>query len=245
MPLSRMRDDAARLDDFRLTSTVEIQGVLRRLVDSRAMVTLSTPGGASYTTILWAADASRGIVCFSAEDGDLRLQRLLESDEIVAVAYLDSIKVQFDVDGAVQVRGGETAINATYPQEVFRFQRRSSFRVKPLASNSPMAVLHHPAQPDKPMNLRILDISLGGVALSLPRDVPMLAAGVEVRHCVLELDADTQLRVGLVVHHVSVLNPEQQAARLGCEIVGLHGSDERALQQYINQTQKRRAALSQ
>lgn len=231
------------LDDYRISSAVEIQAILRQLLDGHAIVTLSAPGGVSYTTMLWAVDAARGIVCFSAESNDARLQPLLESDEIVAVAYLDSIKVQFDIDGLVQVRGDNTALNARYPSEVYRFQRRSSFRVRPLMSNAPVAHLRHPAVPDLELSLRILDISLGGVALALPKDVPMPAAGSRIQHCLLELDADTQLDITLTIHHVSVLNQDTQA-RLGCELTDLQGGDERALQHYINQTQKRRHALS-
>jgi c-di-GMP-binding flagellar brake protein YcgR len=94
------------------------------------------------------------------------------------------------------------------------------------------------------LSLRILDISLGGVALALPHDVPMLPAGVSLRRCLLELDSETHLDVDLVVHHISVLQPEAHGARLGCEMVGLQNDDERALQHYINQTQKRRNALT-
>lgn len=244
MPLGLMRERDDNLDDFRISSAVEIQAILRQLLDSNAMITLSSPNGISYTTMLWAVDSTRGVICFSAESNDPRLQQLLESNEIVAAAYLDSIKVQFDVDGAVQVRGGDTALNASYPRVIYRFQRRSSFRVKPLLSNSPVAHFRHPAMPDMQLSLRILDISLGGVALSLPKDVPMVAAGINIRHCLLELDADTQIDTSLTIHHVTVLNPENLGARLGCELVGLHGSDERALQNYINQTQKRRIALT-
>lgn len=242
MPLGLMREQED-LDDFRISSAVEIQAVLRKLLETNTMVTLSSPGGASYTTLLWAVDTTRGIICFSAESGDPRLQQLLESDEIVAVAYLDSIKVQFDVEGAVQVRGGDTALNANFPSQIFRFQRRSSFRVKPLLSHTPTAHFRHPALPDMQLSLRILDVSLGGVALALPKDVPSVGAGIHIRRCLLELDADTQLDVGVTIHHVTVLN-ENQGARLGCEIEGLHGSDERALQNYINQTQKRRNAMT-
>jgi c-di-GMP-binding flagellar brake protein YcgR len=241
-PLGLMREDDS-LDDFRIVSAVEIQAILRQLLETHTMVTLSSPGGASYTTLLWAVDTSRGVICFSAESGDPRLQQLLDSNEIVAVAYLDSIKVQFDLEGAVQVRGGDTALNANFPRELYRFQRRSSFRVKPLLSNAPTAHFRHPALPDMQLSLRILDISLGGVALAVPKDVPSIAAGIHIRRCLLELDADTHLDVGLSIHHVTVLN-ESQGARLGCEIEGLHGSDERALQNYINQTQKRRNAMA-
>ena len=107
MPLGQMRGQQD-LDDFRITSAVEIQAILRQLLERNTMVTLSIPSGASYTTLMWAVDPTRGIICFSAEASDPRLQQLLLSDEIVAVAYLDSIKVQFDVDGAVQVRGNKS-----------------------------------------------------------------------------------------------------------------------------------------
>jgi flagellar brake protein len=234
----------ATLDDFRITSPIEIQALLKQLLEHNIMVTLSGPCGVSYTTLLWAADAPRGVMSFSAESNDQRLQQLLESGEIVAVAYLDSIKVQFDVEGAVLVRGGNTAINARYPDQFYRFQRRSTFRVKPLGGSLPKATLRHPAKPDIQLDLRVLDISLGGVALFFPDTAPMLQVGSTVRHTQLVLDEETVLDVDLMIHHVSVMNPESRGARLGCEILNLHGSDERALQHFINQTQKRRAAIA-
>lgn len=231
------------LDDFRITSVIEIKALLKQLMETNTMVTLSGPGGSAYTTLLWTVDDARGVISFSAEANDQRLQQLLEGGELVAVAYLDSIKVQFDVDGVVLVRGAHTAVNARYPRHFFRFQRRSFFRVRPLSGNMPCAQFRHPAIPDMSVSLRVLDISLGGVALFLPDNVPMLAAGCTLRHCQLVLDDETLLDVDLVLHHVSVMNPESKGARLGCEIQNLHGNDERALQGYINQTQKRRLAL--
>ncbi len=233
-------------DDFRITSAAERQAIFRQLIDTNTMVTLSGPGGHSYTTMMWQADPERGVISLSADSGDPRLTPLLNTDEVVAVAYLDSIKVQFDIDGAVQVRGSQTALNAHYPEFIYRFQRRSFFRVKPLISSAPVAHFRHPGMPDMNMSLSIADVSLGGVALTLPADVPTVPAGVVLDGCTLELDADTQIDVVLMVHHVTVLdhNTGKHHARLGCEIVDLDGLDERALQHYINQTQKRRNALT-
>lgn len=233
------------LDEYRITSAVEVDDLLKRLLNANALMTLSGPGGTSYTTMLWAVDSTRGIVCFSAEPGDPRLQALLETEEVVAVGYLDSIKVQFDLDGVVQVHGnnGTAALNAQYPRVLYRFQRRSSFRVKPLVSNSPTARMRHPALPDMQIELRVLDISLGGVALFLPHNIPMVSAGVKIGQCFLDLDSETQLEMGLIIHHVSVINPESQGARLGCELINVDRGTERALQQYVDQTQKRRLAL--
>lgn len=238
------RANPADLDDYRITSTVEVQDLLQQLVDKRALVTLSGPHGESYTTLLWSIDAARQIVCFSAEDDDARLQGMLETGEISAVAYLDSIKLQFELEGVVQVHGGHhKALNARYPRVVYRFQRRSAYRVQPLVTKSPVARLRHPGMPDMQLSLRVLDVSLSGVALFLPDDVPMIPAGVRIGQCLLELDDDTQLEAGLVIHHVTAIHPESRGVRLGCELLDLAWND-RTLQHYINQTQKRRLALS-
>jgi c-di-GMP-binding flagellar brake protein YcgR len=234
------------MDEYRITTAIEVDDLLKRLLNANALMTLSGPGGTSYTTMLWSVDSTRGIVCFSAEPGDPRLQALLETEEVVAVGYLDSIKLQFDLDGVVQVHGnnGTAALNAQYPRVLYRFQRRSSFRVKPLISNCPVARMRHPALPDMQLDLRVLDISLGGVALFLPHNVPMVTAGVKIGQCFLDLDSDTRLEMGLVIHHVSIINPESQGARLGCELINVNRDTERALQQYVDQTQKRRLALA-
>lgn len=241
MPGSRAA--TAELDDYRITSEVEVQAYLQQLLDARALVTLSGPNGDSYTTLMWSADNGRHTLCFSAEDGDARLDALLESGEIVAVAYLDSIKLQFDLEGVVHVKGGHhAALNARYPKVLFRFQRRSAFRVQPLAAKSPVACFRHPAMPDMQLALRILDVSLSGVALFLPDNVPMIPAGVKIGQCHLDLDDDTNMEVSLLIHHVTAIHPESKGTRLGCELVGMDWSDRR-LQHYINQTQKRRLAL--
>lgn len=241
MPTSRAAQES--LDDYRIASSVEIQALLAQVQAQRALVTLSSPDGASYTTLLCGIDPRLGLISFSGDGGDDAMQSLLESDEIVAVVYLDRIKVQFDIEGLVHVRGQSEALNARMPQVVFRFQRRSAFRVQPLSSHGPVAEFRHPAMPDMRLSLRVLDVSLSGVALFLPEDVPPIAAGVRIGQCLVRLDADTELDVGLVIHHVTANHPDTRGARLGCELTQLQGSD-RSLQHYIHQTQKRRSALT-
>ncbi len=243
--MSAVKGSHANLDDYRITSAVEIQALLKQLLESNTLVTLSGPQGANHTTLLLTVDASRGVVCFSAEADDPSLTSLLESDEVVATAYLDSIKVQFDIEGLVLVHGGRnSALNAEYPKTVYRFQRRDAFRVKPFSSHSPQAQFRHPGMSDMPLTLRILDVSLGGMALFLPESIPMIEAGSKIGRCIVDLDGDTRIEAGMAIHHVTVLHPEYHGARLGCEFFGMDGGTMRTLQHYINQTQKRRSALS-
>ena len=89
-----------------------------------------------------------------------------------------------------------------------------------------------------------LDLSIGGCALFLPHDVPSLDPGVLMNGVVLELDADTRVSTGLWLQHVTSINPDAHGVRLGCEFVSPSNDGLRALQLYIDQTQKRRRLMA-
>jgi c-di-GMP-binding flagellar brake protein YcgR len=242
--MTGQRMSPTELDDYRITAAAEIQLLVQRLLDERALITLSGPQGDSHMTLLSHADATAGTLSLSADDGDARLDELIESGELTATAYLDRIKIQFDLDGVLQISAPRgRSLRAQWPQVVYRFQRREAFRVLPLSSHAPTAHLQHPTHPERELALRVLDVSLGGVALFLPDDVPMIPAGVKLPHCRLALDDMTSLDVTLVVHHVTAIHPQTRGVRLGCELLDLDRAD-RSLGTYINQTQKRRAALT-
>ena len=68
------------------------------------------------------------------------MQDIVEADECAAVAYLDRIKVQFDVSDLVVVQGHKACVlQARLPHEMFRFQRRNTFRVRTIERTSPTA----------------------------------------------------------------------------------------------------------
>ena len=234
----------AGLDDYRISSPVEVAALLKRLAEANVQVSLSSPGGTSITASLWTVDAKHDMVSFSLLADEPRLDELVESDEATVVGYLDSIKLQFDVSDLVLVhRGSEKALHGSFPKELFRFQRRNGFRVQPMLRTTPVAKLRHPMIPDMQLALRILDVSIGGCALFLPNDVPTLDAGVLMNGVIMDLDADTRVHTGLRLQHVTSLNPESGGVRLGCEMVAPGSEGLRALQRYIDQTQKRRRML--
>lgn len=244
MPLGSMSGASPGLAEFRVEAPGEIFGLLKQLADGNVALTLSTPGAARCTATVWALDPGRGLLCLSAAAGDHQLQELLESDEVVAVGYLESIKLQFDLHDAVLVRNGrDCALNARFPRELYRLQRRGSFRVRPLINTGPTATLLHPVQRDVRLELRVIDVSIGGVALFLPDGTPPIEPGVFLPQVLVELDGDTRLTVGLIVQHVTALHQESRGVRLGCEMQGLNGEGARALQCYIDRTQKRRRLL--
>ena len=232
------------LEDFRISAPPEVMAMLKRLQDGNVLLNLNGSDGAVYTTTLWSVDPARGLISFSAEAESNQVQSLVESADAVAVAYLDSIKLQFDAIGLVVVHNGRNAVlNCAMPRELFRFQRRSGFRVRPLLRSTPTVRVRHPAIHEMSLALRVLDVSIGGCALFLPDDVPPLQPGVVLNGVQMDLDVDTRVGVSLRLQHVTSLNPESRGVRLGCEIVNPSHDVSRALQRYIDQTQKRQRML--
>ena len=140
----------------------------------------------------------------------------------------------------VLVHGNKASVlSCPFPREMFRFQRRNAFRVRPLMRSAPTAKLRHPDMPDTEFSLRVIDISIGGCALFLPDDVPMMNAGVVIGGVRMELDDDTKLDVNLRLQHVTSLNSEARGLRLGFEYIRPGGDTLRTLQRFIDLTQKR------
>ncbi len=245
VPLDAGSDVPGRLSEFSVTTPVEVNSILRQLQDGSVLINLNGSDGASYTTTLWTIDTARGVLSFSADADSNAVQSLVEAEDAVAVSYLDSIKVQFDVGGLVLVRGGRSsAMNCALPRVIYRFQRRSGYRVRPLLRSTPTARVRHPMIPDMTLALRVIDISIGGCALFLPDDVPPLQPGVVLNGVRIELDVDTCLQVSLRLQHVTSLNQDARGVRLGCEVVDPTPDTLRAMQRYIDQTQKRQRALA-
>ncbi|HWP20406.1 MAG TPA: flagellar regulator YcgR PilZN domain-containing protein [Burkholderiaceae bacterium] len=234
------------LDDFRIGDPYEILALLRQMAEMRTVLTIATPGGVSYTTTVWEVDRTRKLVRFAADRVDDHLRRVLDAHDAVAFGYLDGVKVQFEVGRLVhaQSRGDEKVLDASLPLEVFRFQRRSSFRVRPILGAAPTVRMQHPAVPDTTVELRVLDVSVGGIALLLPREHAVPRPGALVQQALVNLDGDTRFTASVRIVHVTAVDQDAQGVRLGCEFVGLPAESLRALQRYVDVTQRLRRQLS-
>jgi c-di-GMP-binding flagellar brake protein YcgR len=230
---------------FRVDDPAEVLRLLRLLRDGGVPVALSSPQGVALTSQLWSLDPAHEQMSFSADAASPQLQRLAQCDEAVAVAYLESVKLQFDLGELMLVHGTQTcALRARMPQLLYRFQRRGSYRVRTHERQGPKARLRHPSIPDMQLTLRVVDVSAGGCALSLPDDVPALQPGTSLHGVHIELDGDTGFNATLLLQHVSCLQPHARGVRLGCELRDLDGAAQRALQRYIDHTQQRRRVLA-
>lgn len=231
-------------EELRVSSPAEITAYLQHLQRDEAGVLLSGPQGESLTARIVAVDAGADVIGLSlGTDPDGISEALVAGDEITAVAYLGAIKLQFELEGAVLVSSEQgTVLRSTLPTRLYRFQRRQAFRVQPAGTTYPRVVLPGPGQPGRA--LRVLDLSVGGLALALPPDFPALAPGQVARGVVLELDRISGLDITLLAHHASAIRGDASGMlQLGCSFVDLDANAARSLQVYVDQTQKRRRLL--
>ncbi|MFG6461836.1 flagellar brake protein [Roseateles sp. DXS20W] len=231
-------------EEFRVAAPAEITAYLHELQRDNATVLLSGPPSQSLASRITALDAAADVLGLAiGADPDGISQALVASGEITAVAYLGAVKLQFELDGAVLVSGDQgTVLRAGLPTRLYRFQRRQAYRVQPAGSVYPRVVL--PGGDVAGRALRVLDISIGGLALAAPPGTPPLPLGQATTGLVLELDRLTALRVSLLPHHASPIAGDALGAQqMGCAFVDPDAVTTRALQMYVDQTQKRRRLL--
>ncbi len=230
---------------FRISHPQERLALLRQLRDGQVPIILNGPDGATMTSTLWAVDETQPRLSFTINPGMPAVGRLVEADEAVAVAYMDSVKLQFDLHHIVAVHGTQAStLQCALPQSIYRFQRRNAYRVRSGERQAPTARLRHPSIPDMQLGLRVLDLSIGGCALWLPKDLPTLQAGTRIADVVVELDLENRFSATLQLQHVTALGTHDTGVRLGCEWQQLSGQSERVLQRWIDHTQKRRRLLA-
>lgn len=225
---------------FAIEHPLELAAWLRLLGHRAVPIHLAGADGAGIAATIRAVDIERGHFTLDAGAGGHALADLAAGEDCTAVACVDDVKLQFDLHNPLIVHGDTwCALEAPLPRRLYRFQRRKAFRVQAPSYCGAVARLRHPAFPEMPLSLRVLDLSALGCALQAGDDVPAIEAGIEIGGAKLCLDVLTELDVRLQVLHVTSIGPGNGGRRLGCALNGLSGEAAHALQRWIDRVQRR------
>ncbi|MDX3906884.1 MAG: flagellar brake protein [Pigmentiphaga sp.] len=239
LPLSPEPIDDALLEDFRIAQPLEIMNLLGRMAEQAEIVALGTEDGISVLSAIAEVDRAKRLLWLFGTEGDARLQRLIDSHHVVAVGYLDHVKIQFRVLNLQWLPYSQGLRPACLlPMELYRFQRRMHFRVRPMQSPPATVRLEH-GRASRPMELVVIDISMTGIGLALPPGSPMIAVGTRLPRAVIALDTRTRLVADLKVMHVTPRREPRQGHHMGCTLNGLDAQGLRDLQRFISQAQLR------
>ncbi len=230
--LSEAQQEPLDQNDFRVVAPSEILSLLRTLQSQSTRINLSAPNGANLSCSLTDIDLERGSLSFDVPPAGEQLQALLSANEISAVAYLEQIRLQFELEDPVLIN---SVLRCNSPGVIYRFQRRQTFRVQN-SLRTPQVRFSHPSQPDLQLSLRILDLSLGGVALFLPAEVEAFAPGCELASVQVILARDIRFRTSLRLQNSRPIDALGNT-QLGFTFTQLDAEATLFLQRYIDQTQ--------
>jgi c-di-GMP-binding flagellar brake protein YcgR len=226
----RPEPETTKLDRFRITGTSEIRTVLRRISDEGCPVGLFVDSPSFVTSRVLAVEQDH--LDMEVDDGSSPYprswERVATADELVCVAFVDSVKVQFRTVGSLVESHGEKRLRLGLPQRVFRMQRREGYRVRPTREDPIWCVI--PQMGARPYE--VLDLSVVGIALRLPMAETPPLLGTELRDAKLRMPGPRVLPCGLTVRRVVTGTPEF-GHRLGCSLEGLTPDASRALQRLV------------
>lgn len=231
--------ESPELERFAIYSQSEIVGLLRQLSERQVLVTLyyDQVAGFAVSNVLEVNAGFDELLLDCSADPAAR-QAILTSQQLVMVAFLDNVKLQCTVGPAAAVKHrARSVFRVGLPQQMLRMQRRNHLRRQPPAGRPAMCLVPSPDGEGQYESLRVLDLSIGGLAvLAHPVKFELPTEG-DIEQCYLDLPDVGQITVTLRLRYidpVSVDGAQQPARRCGCEFVDLSGPAKRLLQRYMN-----------
>ncbi|MBO9716842.1 MAG: flagellar brake protein [Pseudoxanthomonas sp.] len=235
-------EDAAR---YVLHEPREIARVLQSLADAGALISAHImPGGLPCPTALLDVDHD-GNVLIDGNHQESINQRIASAHHLTCVSQLDRVRIQFRLQALVRVdNDGRVAFSAPAPDSLLKLQRRELYRLQ-LVPGPVVTVQVPPVEADgAPLQLRVLDLSGGGLALAVrEEDEGRFRPRSVLAGCVLRLPDAAPMQVQLEVAHLCRREPVAGATlRAGCRFVGLSPQVEKQVLQYIFRVERQRNA---
>lgn len=236
------------LEDSRylLTDRRDIERVLQALVDSRALISAHVmPGGLPCPTALLQLDPGQGRLLIDGNRQEAVNQRIAGAHHLTCISQLDRVRVQFRLQQLQRVEHeGHVAFSAPVPDRVLQLQRRELYRLQLVPGPQVILQVPPPRGEERALQLRVLDISGGGLALSVrDEDEARFGAGQILSGCQLLMPELGELAVDLQVAHLSRQAPLAGASlRAGCRFIGLAPAAEKRILQYIFRVERQRNA---
>ena len=233
---------------YLLRDSREILAILKHIVSARALVSARlAPGRESYLSALIQVDDGEDGVLLDASADPLQNERILRADALDCVTQLDKVRIQFLLKGARLVdEGGSPGFRCALPDSLLRLQRREFYRLQtPIAEEVSCTIaLPRTDGSRREAELRILDISGGGVAIAVPPVGVHFEAGTEFPGSLLRLPDTAPIAARLVVRNLFRITNRSGAEvlRAGCEFADLPRGAEDAIQRYILRVERTRNA---
>jgi flagellar brake protein len=224
------------LAPFTVYARAEIIALLQSVGRSGTLTTVYFDAQAGFAvTALLAVNPDFEEVLFDIPRDTDTHRRLLAADSLTFVSFIDHIKLQFAARRAEATQfEDKPAFRVRLPEQLLRLQRRDFYRVRTPVTRPAHCLVPYGADGRQYEKLRLLDISIGGVAVVAQPQKFELADGMRVNECFLDLPEIGSVGVSLQVRHLVRRADEESARAVGCEFVDITPVARTLIQRYVN-----------
>lgn len=234
---------------FLLRHPRDIRQVLQQLIERRALISGHLASrGLTFPTALISLDEDTNTLLFDGSASDTLNRGIEEAGQtVVCVSQLDRVHVQFALSDCTRTQlDGQVAFHAPIPDRVMRLQRREFFRLRVPVTQPVRCLIPFQVGEDQPqrVELRVLDISGGGIAVEVPADRPEFRPYREYTDCRLLLPDSEALTVRLMVKNLFRQSQPngRESLRAGCQFTDLPRGGDAQIQRYIFRMERQRSA---
>jgi c-di-GMP-binding flagellar brake protein YcgR len=220
---------------------------LHNLQQSGSVCVLRPQGDPELVAQLVAVDEPAGRIAWRLCGALPDLGSLLQRGEASVEATFGRIDLLFRCAEFQPAGDDALLLSSRLPVSIRRIQRREVYRLRMRAySRGGPRVQLRPPQGSDPVRVRLLDLSVGGCGLLLPKGLEVDWVGTLFRSARVELDPSTVLMTSLrVLWQQKVREPDSLACRirLGCCWQELSATNERTIQVHLDAVQRQRRML--
>lgn len=233
---------------YLLRNQRQIRGLLRQLRDQRAVVTMHVAGrDMAVPTAVLDVDEDDDCLILDGSHNDTSNRAIEDAKYLLCYAQLERVNVRFRLEKAQRIeRDSHVAFRANLPDALYHMQRRESYRLETPITDSPVCTIRQDQAQggDLHLQLRVTDISSGGLAVSLTAGMPLLELQRTYRDCTLQLPGAAPIALPLTVcsQHKQTLPNGSEGFRIGMQFSDLPRGADESIQRYIFRVDRQRNA---
>ena len=239
-------------DRYLVRNPRQVRGLLRALIDQRSLVSAHIGGrDQSFPSAVLEVDEDEEWLLLDGSPNEASNRAAAAASHLLCFAQLERVRIRFRLDHVERIEHeGHFAFRAPLPASIYHLQRREHYRLETPITDSPTCVIAFEPEgdddlpPREPLRLRVIDISGGGLAVSLPAGAPLLEVGRVYRRCELRLPDQQPIPVSLAIcsQAKQTLANGVESYRIGTRFETLPRGADEDIQRYIFRIDRQRNA---
>lgn len=236
--MNTQAQDPEDISRFLVDNAELIRGIFDGMLERRVFIALSIPHeeGSQFMSMLSSIEGRT--ITFDLPADPALTGQVLRHGKLNASAQDGGVQVQFRLSEIQRSEyDGRACFTCALPADLYRIQRRNAYRVPVPLHDEVTCDVVFSDRSGKPVTrrLRVFDLSISGLTLLMPLDIPELPTDTVLSTCTLRMPDTEPLNVQLIVRNSFALPTRNDniRRRVGCEFAELPGSVENRLQRYI------------